>query len=200
MTAREWCRTRWLFSDAFRNLRRRSQQARRGCGKIPHRPVTLADGSSFLSAALWVSVLVLSLGLAYAIVFSEVTLALGRTLSDNGAGRGYQDAVTPPWQARLGSLIYVLTLIVIAFSWYEFGIGRAIGTVVVLFVGSMLWRRVLPQGHSTHYLKLIVTSMARRYADWVRSGDAVRAAAMAELLAKMGLDLPGNPRRPQASA
>ena len=57
--------------------------------------------------------------------------------------------MTPPWQARLGLLIYVLTLIVVAFSWYEFGIARGIGTVVVLFVGSMLWRRVLPQGHST---------------------------------------------------
>ena len=153
-----------------------------------------------MSAVLWVLVLVLSLGLAYAIVFSEVTLALGQTLSDNGAGRGYQDAVTPPWQARLGLLIYVLTLVVVAFSGWEFGIGRGIGTVVVLFVGSMLWRRVLPKGHSRHYLKLIVISMAQRYADWVRSGDAVRAEAMAELLAKMGLELPGRPRRPQASA
>lgn len=63
-------------------------------------------------------------------------------------------------------------------------------TVAVLFAGSIIWRQVLPQGHSTHYLKLIVTSMARRYANCVPSGDRVRAAAMAELLGKMGLGLP----------
>jgi hypothetical protein len=153
-----------------------------------------------LSTALWVSVFVLSFGLAYAIIFSEVTLALGRTLSGHGGGRGYQDALTPPWQARLSLLIYVLTLVAIALSWYEFGIGRGIATVVLLFAGSMLWRRVLPQGHSGHYLKLIVTSMVQRYADWVRRGDHVRAGVMAQLLGKMGLELPGVSRLPEISS
>ena len=58
-----------------------------------------------MSTALWISALVLSFGLAYAIIFSEVTLALGRTLSDDRPGRGYQDALTPPWQARLSLII-----------------------------------------------------------------------------------------------
>ena len=153
-----------------------------------------------LSTALWVSVFVLSFGLAYAIIFSEVTLALGRTLSEHGGGRGFQDALTPPWQARLSVVVYVATLVVIALSWYEFGIGRGIATVVLLFTGSMLWRRVLPQGHSRHYLKLIVTSMVQRYADWVRSGDHVRAGVMAQLLGKMGLELPGVARLPEISS
>ena len=144
-----------------------------------------------MSTALWASVFVLSFGLAYAIIFSEVTLALGRTLSGHGGGRGFQDALTPPWQARLSVVIYVATLVVIALSCYEFGIGRGIATVLLLFTGSMLWRRVLPQGHSRHYLKLIVTSMVQRYADWVRNGDHVRAGVMAQLLGKMGLELPG---------
>jgi hypothetical protein len=152
-----------------------------------------------LSTALWVSVLILSFGLAYAIIFSEVTLALGRSLSNDTPGRGYQDALTPPWQARLSLVIYVLTLVVIAFSGYEFGIGRCIATVVLLFAGSMLWRRVLPKGHSRHYLKLIVTSMVQRYAEWMRRGDHVRASVMAQLLGKMGLELPGVPRLPETS-
>jgi hypothetical protein len=136
--------------------------------------------------------LVLSAGLAYAIIFSEVTLALGSVLSDERAGRGYQDALTPPWQTWFSLLVYLLTFIVIALSWYEFGFARAVSTVTVLFAASLVWRRALPKGHSTHYLKLIITSMARRYADWVRSGDRVRAAAMADLLGKMGLDLPAS--------
>lgn len=51
---------------------------------------------------------------------------------------------------------------------------------------------MLPKGHGRHYLKLIVISMGRRYANWVRSGDSVRAAAMASLIRKMGLELPGS--------
>ena len=149
-----------------------------------------------MSVILWASVLVLSPGLAYAIVFSEVTLALGSSLCDERTGRGYQDAVTPPWQTCFSLLVYLLSLVVVALSWYEFGIARAGITLALLFACSIVWRRVLPKGHSTHYLKLIVTSMAHRYASWVRSGDRVRAAAMAELLGKMGLDPPGVPRRP----
>jgi len=144
-----------------------------------------------LNTILWVAVFILSLGIAYAIIFSEVTRALGSSLSDEPAGRGYQDAVTPPWQTWFSLLAYVLALVVIALSWYEFGIGRAVNTVTVLFAATVVWRRVLPEGHSTHYLKLILTSMTRRYANWVRSGDRVRAATMAELLGKIGLDLPG---------
>ena len=148
-----------------------------------------------MDPVLWSSVLLLSLGLAYAIIFSEVTLALGNSLGDERAGRGYQDAVTPPWQTWFSLLVYLLSLSVIALSWYEFGIVRAVSTVALLFAGSIIWRRVLPKGHSTHYLRLIVTSMARRYANWVRCGDRVRAATMAQLLGKMGLDPPGVPVR-----
>jgi len=143
-----------------------------------------------LSAALWLSVLVLSAGLAYSIIFSEVTLALDRTLSGSEVGSGYQAALLPPWQVRLSLLVYTLALTVTVLSWYDFGVVRGVATVVALFGGSLAWRMVLPKGHSRHYLKLIVISMGRRYADWVRAGDSVRAAAMASLMRKMGLDLP----------
>jgi hypothetical protein len=154
-----------------------------------------------LSAALWLSVLVLSGGLAYSIIFSEVTLALDRTLSDGDLGSGYQAALLPPWQVRLSLLVYALALAVTVLAWYRFGVVRGIATVVALFGCSLAWRAVLPKGHSRHYLKLIVISMGRRYADWVRSGDSVRAAAMASLIRKMGLDLPTGIRpRPETSA
>jgi len=152
-----------------------------------------------LSAALWLSVLVLSAGLAYSIIFSEVARALDRTLSDSGIGDGYQAALLPPWQVRFSLLVYALALAVTVLSWYRFGSVRGLATVVGLFGCSLAWRAVLPKGHSRHYLKLIVISMGRRYADWVRSGDSVRAAAMASLIGKMGLDLPGIVRRPETS-
>src|SRR5262249_34718143 len=58
----------------------------------------LQMNDQLLNTLLWVSVFILSLGIAYAIIFSEVTRALGSSLSEESAGRGYQDAVTPPWQ------------------------------------------------------------------------------------------------------
>jgi hypothetical protein len=152
-----------------------------------------------LSAALWLSVLVLSAGLAYSIIFSEVTLALDRTLSESDFGSGYQAALLPPWQVRLSLLVYALTLAVTVLSWYDFGAVRGVATVMALFGGSLAWRAVLPKGHSRHYLKLIVISMGRRYADWVRRGDSVRAAAMASLMRKMGLDLPASGPRSETS-
>jgi hypothetical protein len=152
-----------------------------------------------LSAALWLSVLVLSAGLAYSIIFSEVTLALDRTLSESDVGSGYQAALLPPWQVRLSLLVYTLALTVTVLSWYDFGVVRGVATVVALYGCSLAWRMVLPKGYSRHYLKLIVISMGRRYADLVRSGDSVRAAAMASLMRKMGLDLPGIGPRPERS-
>jgi hypothetical protein len=98
-----------------------------------------------VSTALWLAALALSAGLAYSIVFSEVTLALGRTLSAAGPVGAYQAALTPPWQARLSVLVYVLTLTVVVISGYEFGVGRGCATVLGLVAGSLAWRRVLPR-------------------------------------------------------
>jgi len=75
------------------------------------------------------------LGLAYAIIFSEVTLALGRTVNGDSPGRGCQDALRPPWQGRLSLLIDVLAFAGVALSGVEFGIGRGLATVVLLFSG-----------------------------------------------------------------
>jgi hypothetical protein len=48
-----------------------------------------------MSVVLWISVIVLTLAIAYTTHFSGATLALGRALSDTSSGTGYQDAVIP---------------------------------------------------------------------------------------------------------
>jgi hypothetical protein len=126
---------------------------------------------------------------AYTTHFSGATLTLGRELSDTGVGTGYQDAVTPPWEAKLALLTYALMIAVVVTAWYEFGTGRGIATLLTLIGGALLWRQALPKESSLHYKKLIVVSMARRHADWVRSGDTMRATAMGDLLRKIGVEL-----------
>jgi len=148
-----------------------------------------------LSIALWISALPLSLGLGYSFYFTAATLALGRELTDRAVGRGCQDAVTPPWEANLALVVYSLNLASVAVAWYDFGAGRAAGTIVALGVCTLLWGSVLPKSNSAHYRKMIIASMSRRCARWQKANDDIRAEAMAELLRKMGIDLPGVPQQ-----
>jgi hypothetical protein len=140
-----------------------------------------------MNVALWISVLVLALAIAYTSHFSGATLAFGRALSDTSSGTGYQDAVTPPWSANYGFVVYGLTLAMLALSWCEFGFGRAVLSLIAVFMAALLFRRILPGENSQHFKTLIIQSMSRRYADYVRDGDPVRAAAMKELLLKAGV-------------
>jgi hypothetical protein len=68
---------------------------------------------------------------------------------------------------------------------YRCGIVRAVVALVALFAGTLAWRRMLPAENSAYFLKFIVGSMSSRYADFVRDGDTVRAAAMKDLLQRL---------------
>jgi hypothetical protein len=141
-----------------------------------------------MNAALWIATLVLVPVLGYELQFSAATLAFGRWLSDSNTATGFQAAVTPPWEAKVGLIIYGLTVTLIGFSGYEFGIVRAIFTVIILFFGLLLVRRLFPSPESPHFRALMIRSMANRYADFVRDGDQVRGDLMKMLLQKAGVD------------
>lgn len=140
-----------------------------------------------MNIALWISAVVLALPVAYSLRFTGATLSLGRALSETTSGTGYQTAISPPWEVAFGLIVYGLTLAMLALSWYEFGIGRATLILVTVMIATMLFRRFLPREDSLHYRQLIIQSMARRYANFVRDGDTVRAAAMKGLLEKAGV-------------
>ena len=140
-----------------------------------------------MNVALWIGVLVLALAVAYSLRFTDATLSLGRALSETESGTGYQGAISPPWEVKFGLASYILTLGMIAFSWYAFGIGRAILSLVTFLIALLIFRRLLPGEDSPHFKHLIIGSMASRYANFVRDGDTVRATAMKELLVKAGV-------------
>jgi hypothetical protein len=140
-----------------------------------------------MSIALWISAFVLALPVAYSLRFTEATLSFGRALGETTTGTGYQSAISPPWEVTFGLVMYSLTLGMLAFSWYAFGFGRAVLSLVTVFLALMLFRRFLPGKDSPHYRQLIMQSMARRYANFVRDGDSIRAAAMKTLLEKAGV-------------
>jgi hypothetical protein len=140
-----------------------------------------------MNVFLWISIIALAPAVAYTTRFSGATLSFGRKLSETSSGTGYQDAITPPASANFGLVVYVLTLAMLALSWYEFGIGRVVISLVAVVLLTLLSRQFLPHEDSLHFKKLIIQSMSRRHANFVRDGDRIRAAAMRELLEKAGV-------------
>lgn len=138
---------------------------------------------------LWIANVACAAGFAYSATFSGATLAFGRALSSTNSKTGYQDAVTPPWSANFSLLVYGAIVAVIAMSWWNFGTFRGCLAIFVILAGAIVFRRVIPGEDSFYYKRLIIESMVRRYADFVRGNDKVRAAAMKELLENAGVPI-----------
>ena len=130
----------------------------------------------------------ISLALAYVIAFTDATLAMGRALSDTGTGTGYQDAITPPRFSTIALLIYGACVAGVVYGIWAFGwlvgLGAGLGLLIAASVNKAL---LLPKSNSEHFRKIIVHSMVNRHADYVKSGDTLRASVMGELLGKAGV-------------
>ncbi len=136
---------------------------------------------------LWIFSVIFSFGFAYTMQFSMATLSLGRELSDFDSGTGFQNAITPPWQTNLAILVYVGCLAEVVAMWWVAGWFSAIGSILVIVIGSLFCKIILPKTTGDHYKNLIFQSMLSRYANYVRDGDHMRAQAMKNLLERAGL-------------
>jgi hypothetical protein len=131
---------------------------------------------------------VVSLALGYVLTFTNATLSIGKALSNAGTPTGYQDAITPPWFSTFAIAVYVASLIGIIYGWWEFGLLSGLGVTVGFFVVVIINKVILlPKNDSDHFRNIIVRSMIKRHADYLKSGDTVRATVMSELLEKMGM-------------
>jgi hypothetical protein len=132
-----------------------------------------------------------SLLLGYSLAFNGATLAIGRSISDTGSPAGFQDAITPPWSTSLAIVAYAVSIGAIGYGWYQYGwlpgIGITIGFFFLVPINKVV---LLPKSESNHFRRLILHSMMNRYADFIKSGDKMRASAMAALLNKLGTPVP----------
>lgn len=129
-----------------------------------------------------------SLALGYVLAFTQTTLAIGKSLSDAGTPRGYQDTVTPPQFGRLAILIYALSLGGVIYGFWEYGWLVGLGFFVALFFATAVnIALILPKINGTHFRNIVVHSMINRYADYLKSNDTLRTSIMAELLTKLGI-------------
>lgn len=131
-----------------------------------------------------------SLLFGYVHALNSATLTLGRSISDTDTGTGFQDAITPPWSNNLAFFSYAVFVGVVGYGWYEFGWLFGIAITVGFFLIAGVNLLLLPKSDSAHFRRLIVHSMMNRYANFVKSGDEIRASAMGTLLEKMGVPVP----------
>lgn len=129
-----------------------------------------------------------SLALGYEIRFREATLHIGRSLSETDSESGFQLAITPPVSAYATFGIYILSLAVVALGFVHYGLPRGLAASIG-FVLLVIFNRILllPKPSSTHFRQIIIRSMIRRHADYLRDGDELRAAAMVEVLERAGV-------------
>jgi hypothetical protein len=129
-----------------------------------------------------------SLALGFVLRFTAATLTFGRFLSDTSTLTGYQNAITPPRFSMLALSVYALCLLGIIYGFWQFGwlagFGIGAGFFFAVIINMVL---LLPKKNSEHFRKFILRSMINRYADYLKSGDTLRASAMAMLLEKAGI-------------
>lgn len=127
-----------------------------------------------------------SLLLGYALAFTEATLMIGRSISDTDSRTGYQDAITPPKSSTLSLVIYAIVLAWVVYGFIKYGWLVGIGIIVgLIFLTALNKVILLPKKDSEHFRRIIIDSMIRRYANYLREGDELRASALKMLLEKL---------------
>jgi hypothetical protein len=129
-----------------------------------------------------------ALALAYVRQFRDANLAVVRALSISTSETGVQDAVTPPWLSNLARGTYGLVIAIAVVSWFFDGVVGCVVAIALIFVGATIGRKSLPPTDSEHFKRLIFRSMSERYANYLRSGDTMRANTMKVLLSRAGID------------
>ena len=108
---------------------------------------------------------------------------IGVEVSDSKQGRGYQDAISPPKRAKIEFVLWLLIAALIGYGFYQYGwVKGGIALGVFLVVSTLYGALAVPKPDSPHYLKIIYSSMVRRYADYERDQDNLRADAIKMLI------------------
>jgi hypothetical protein len=123
--------------------------------------------------------------LSYELRSTEATRKIGRALSGTDS---LEIAITPPGSSYAAFAVYAVAFLIMAFGFYRYGFLRGIAAFLGFFVLVTLNRLLLlPKPESLHFRDFVLRSMVRRYANYLRAADKVRATAMAELLKCAGI-------------
>lgn len=111
-----------------------------------------------------------------------VTLNFGRYMArDNelAGPRGFQDAITPKFQDKLNSLLFVVLAVAVIgfffFKWYTPILALFIYGITAGVAAAFAPKQLFP------YIGKIIGSLARRSADYAKKGDHERSSAAKDM-------------------
>ena len=135
--------------------------------------------------------IILALGIITRIIlgFVNYTKSLGLELSNERDGTGYQNAITPPLFPIIASVIYGLSLFVIISGFFDSSfttgfiyLGLYLLTLIV--VGATLFKPNSLSPLAKPFYHIVLNSMLKRYANYKKSNDEVKAKALGMVLEK----------------
>ena len=115
------------------------------------------------------------------IEFRNFNKVVGLELSSSKMGTGYQDAITPPKLNYVSYIFWPLNIFIIFAGFSDFGSSGFIILGIFIFSAILTWIFICPK-LDKFFLKTLFYSMINRHADYVKSGDKLRAEAMKSVL------------------
>jgi len=142
--------------------------------------------------AYLIALYIVSFLFGYVLVFSGATFLIGKSINFTDSKTGFQDAITPRWYTNLALFTYLIAVPAsVIYGFIKYGWLAGIGVIVGLIFFTVLNIIILlPKKDSEHFRALIIQSMMRRYADYLRDHDEFRASAIKDLLERLDVPLP----------
>ena len=115
------------------------------------------------------------------IEFRNFNKVVGLELSSSKMGTGYQDAITPPKLNYVSYIFWPLNIFIIFAGFSDFGSSGFIILGIFILSAILTGIFICPK-LDKFFLKTFFYSMINRHADYVKSGDKLRAEAMKSVL------------------
>jgi hypothetical protein len=126
---------------------------------------------------------VLGIIFRYNVGLVESCRVVGVNLANLDTKVGYQDAITPPASSLFALATWVVSIIFLVFLFYYFGWRYGFLSIAIYFLFSTIaGASIIPGPESKHFLGRIYRSLVNRYADYIKSNDTERAAAIKFLI------------------
>ena len=132
----------------------------------------------------------LSLALGYAAAFRVFTQVLWRSIRSDDMPFALQSALNPLRQRVLLYAAYSAASVGIGYGFWQFGLVPGAGIASCFIMASKISEMfLLHRMHNAFHLNLILNTLFRTQADYLKAGDMVHANAMHPLIEKVELKL-----------
>ena len=133
---------------------------------------------------------VVILFLAFELNSVRSAFLIGEEIAGPSGAQSIQNAVTPPFAAKMGALIQLSYAACIISGFWFHGWLIALLLIPGSFIAVGIVKSLFPSPKGKFHRGIIIRSMMNRYANFEKEGDHVRARAMKDLIDRLGYPLP----------